>query len=147
MNTKYKIISYNIHKKSHRKFKKIILHLFSFLTVVVLFFWSGNNLLKVSSFTVNSNEIPSEFNGMKILQLTDLHSKSFGKDNKRLIAKIDKMNPDIIVVTGDMLNAYSDNGSVFLELCQELTQKYPVYYTYGNHEEIIEFNSNRIQLK
>ncbi|SHH95271.1 metallophosphoesterase [Clostridium grantii] len=123
---------------------KSMIRLISFIAIILIFYWFSNNGLKISTFTLKSNKIPSEFNDMKILQLTDLHSKSFGTNNKRLISKINKINPDIIVVTGDMLNASNDDGTVFLELCQNLTQKYTIYYTYGNHEEILEMRLNRL---
>jgi len=54
---------------------------------------------------VEINENPTSFKGFKILQLSDLHNKSFGNNNNRLVKKIIGENPDIIVMTGDMVNA------------------------------------------
>jgi len=48
------------------------------------------------------------------LQLSDLHNKSFGNNNNRLVKKIIGENPDIIVMTGDMVNAKDNDFEVFI---------------------------------
>ncbi|MEQ6389701.1 metallophosphoesterase [Bacillaceae bacterium S4-13-58] len=82
--------------------------------------------------------MPEEFDGFKIVQLSDLHNKEFGEGNKRLVNKINKIKPDIIVITGDMLNNSQDipnNGEVLIELLENLNNNYPTYYVTGEHEE------------
>ncbi|NLL70821.1 MAG: metallophosphoesterase [Epulopiscium sp.] len=93
---------------------------------------------------MHSSKLPHSFAGFKVLQLTDLHSKNFGENNKRLLKKINKINPDIIVATGDMLNSRNDKGEIFLNLAAQLTQKYTLYYILGNHEQIARITANRI---
>ena len=59
-------------------------------TVVGAGLYYGNNHIEVSKYDVSSSKIPKAFNGYKILQLSDLHSKSFGEDNRRLIEVLKK---------------------------------------------------------
>lgn len=92
-----------------------------------------NNHIEISRYNISSSKIPKAFNGYKILQLSDLHSKSFGMDNRKLIEIIDKENPDIIVMTGDMVNSYDNEFHSFLDLAEKL-KSYKVYFVEGNNE-------------
>lgn len=106
-----------------------------FLLIFAVFEAFQNNWLQVSRYRIESKKIPHGFDGYKILQLSDLHSKKFGKSNRRLIRKIDELNPDIIVITGDVMNNKRDDGSVFLDLLDSLTKQRKCYYITGNHEQ------------
>jgi predicted MPP superfamily phosphohydrolase len=92
----------------------------------------------VTQYTVASPKLPASFNGYKIVQITDLHSKSFGPGNAELIKRINAIDPDLIVVTGDMMNSKNDDGHVFEELAAKLVKRYPVYCVSGNHEEKVQ---------
>lgn len=91
--------------------------------------------IDVSKYEMVSNKIPKKFDGFKILQLSDLHNRRFNKNNKKLINKIEEQNPDIIVVTGDMVSSNTSNFDLFFSFMEELGDKYPVYYIFGNHEQ------------
>ncbi len=72
----------------------------------------------------------------KIVLLTDLHGKSFGRDNESLLNKIREIQPDIICLAGDFIdedNTAEDNAE-FIDLIDKLTDINPVYYSYGNHD-------------
>lgn len=96
-----------------------------------------NNHISVDEIVVKSNKVPKSFVDFKILQLSDLHCREFGKNNSRLIKKINKINPDIIIATGDMFSTSLDIDESFYKLCEELIDKYPIYYSLGNHETIL----------
>ncbi len=93
-----------------------------------------NHLLQVTEYRIASQKIPTVFDGFKIVQLSDLHSKSFGRGNARLIQKINTANPDLIVMTGDMVTRSDTNHNEFYHLAETLGRKYPCYYVVGNHE-------------
>lgn len=93
-----------------------------------------NNFIEILNYKIRLSKIPKEFNGFKILQLSDLHSKSFGKDNIKLVRKVEAVNPDIIVITGDMVNDDFDYSS-FACIVSKLVKKYKIYYILGNHEQ------------
>ncbi|MBU5484069.1 metallophosphoesterase [Clostridium sp. MSJ-11] len=114
--------------------KKIIIA----LAAISVFIYAQFNWLEVSEYKISSDKIGNEFDGFKIVQLSDLHSKEFGKNNSTLIKKIKKLNPDIIVTTGDMYNSTNDDGEVFYNLAKELSKDYKIYYIVGNHEQISE---------
>lgn len=89
---------------------------------------------------------------VRLVFLTDLHEKEFGKGNKHLLAMIDKADPDAVLIGGDMVIAdkshpgyYEDR--VTCSLCGELAKKYPVFYAEGNHEQrVIDENfRNRLE--
>lgn len=71
----------------------------------------------------------------KLVLLADLHNKTYGKNNRALLAAIERESPDYILVAGDMLTA--TKGKSFkpaLGLLTALAEKYPIYYGNGNHE-------------
>lgn len=110
---------------------------------IIGYFIYENNYLSISKVEIHSPKTPKEFKNFKILQLTDLHGKTFGNNNERLIKKIKKINPDIIVATGDMFSVTRDKKENFLNLCKNIRNFYPIYYSLGNHEVIVR-DSNSI---
>lgn len=104
------------------------------ILLIVLFgirLYIDHNLIKMTSYEISSGKIPTSFNGYKILQISDLHNKNFGN---QLFEKICLENPDIIVMTGDMVSANSLDFSNFLNFAKRIAEKYTVYYIKGNHE-------------
>lgn len=118
-----------------KKKTKIIFITFIFLIMAFLIqVYIDANYIETSYYDIYSDKIGKAYDGTKILQLSDLHSKEFGKDSIRLIRKISEINPDIILITGDMVNATDKDFSVFLGLAQSVASKYECYYIVGNHE-------------
>ena len=71
---------------------------------------------------------------IRIVQLTDLHSHTFGSDNSMLVEAVEEQTPDLILMTGDMMDRSDDSPAVVCQLIQALSRIAPVYYSYGNHE-------------
>lgn len=88
------------------------------------------NGLKVQNYSVETDKINSH---IRIALITDLHSCKYGKDEIKLIKKIDKQKPDIILLSGDIFDhrVPDDNTEAFLK---GVSEKYPCYYVTGNHE-------------
>ena len=113
------------------------------LTLVILFIFLVYYLLQLNWISVNNEtvhieDLPTEFSNFKIVQLSDLHNKEFGEGNKKLLNKINKIHPDMVVITGDMLNntqEIQNNGGVLIKLLENLNNNYPIYYVTGEHEE------------
>ena len=74
-------------------------------------------------------------NPMRIVLLTDLHLKEYGENNCQLVDEIKRLKPDIIVMSGDMVDMDETDYSVVLTLCRQLVDVAPVYFGYGNHEK------------
>ena len=93
--------------------------------------------LTVTRFELSQQKLSEP---LRIVQLTDLHNSVFGKGNERLIRKVREQQPDLILLTGDMLNQYEERTDVPVNLIRELSQIAPVYASYGNHEQQHEKN-------
>lgn len=94
-----------------------------------------NKALSVTMYDISQKNLPDEFDGLKLVCLSDLHNNQFGNNNIRLIKKIDELCPDYIVIAGDMI--VSNNNSrqdISLELLIELSKRYKIVYALGNHE-------------
>lgn len=107
------------------------------LAVIIVFsifcYWQ-NNALEYSYYQYETDKIGNGLDGFRIVQISDLHNKEFGKNQKRLLEKVSQYEPDIIVITGDIVDSNHtdvDNAIGFLE---EAVQLAPVYYITGNHE-------------
>ncbi len=122
------------YKKHYRKRRrKTFLAILILLGVLALFTYDSNTRLVTEEFKVSTNKLPSNFEGFRIVQLSDFHGKSFGKNNSELIKAVKSANPNIIVITGDLIE-YSNSGSWAQTLLKKLKEIAPVYFVTGNHE-------------
>lgn len=117
-----------------RKTKKRWLYFLTALALLIFFFYFQNNSIVTNEFTIRSDKLPENFNEYKIVQLSDLHNKSFGNDQSYLIKKVKKTEPDLIVFTGDLIDSEKYDEEPSLILMEKLVQLAPVYYVTGNHE-------------
>jgi hypothetical protein len=109
-----------------------------FIAVFVYWFivWQNNSII-TTSLTYSSEKIPEELSGLRILHVSDLHNKkSFGKEGSDLPDKIKEASPDIIVITGDLIDYHRANVNIAMDFIQSIIMVAPVYYVPGNHEAI-----------
>jgi predicted MPP superfamily phosphohydrolase len=106
-----------------------------------------SNKIQNTVYSIELSKLPYSFHGFKILQLSDLHSRIFNASNEILINLINESNPDIIVITGDMINSQKDDGSVFINIIKNLKHKYPVYFVLGNHEHQVKKLNDEVYSK
>ncbi|EKD23539.1 MAG: hypothetical protein ACD_81C00220G0002 [uncultured bacterium] len=99
-----------------------------------LFLYTQNKEIGVSDYAIGFETLPNAFNGFRIVQLSDLHNKRFGKQQRYLIDSIRQANPDIIVMTGDLVDGIFYHPEVTLELIRGLRDVAPMYCVSGNHE-------------
>lgn len=102
------------------------------LLLTLFLIWS-NLSLQTEEFAFSSARLPAAFDGFRIVQLSDLHGAQFGRDNARLAAAVEEADPDIVVLTGDMIDERSTIDDL-LPLVDALTARWGVYYVTGNHE-------------
>lgn len=100
------------------------------LLLIIGFCYYENNVLSITRINLKMNIN----NSVKIVHLSDIHSKVFGKGNKTLINKIKKLSPDLILITGDLINMDGRNINEMLGLLTNLNNIASVYYILGNHE-------------
>ncbi|WP_251136062.1 metallophosphoesterase [Exiguobacterium sp. s138] len=98
------------------------------------FLYRENNQIDTTAVTVQSDKLPAAFNDYKILQIADLHGKSFGSRQKVLLKKVNKLQPNVILMTGDLIDSRRNGEEEALLLMKQLTPDYPVYFVTGNHE-------------
>lgn len=105
--------------------------------IATAYLWYISNF----TLTVTQYEIETEKTdtAIRVAQLSDLHGYEFGKDNARLVSLIEESEPDIIVMTGDMLN-YDESMDSLVELVGECVKTAPVYFSLGNHETDYEYD-------
>lgn len=113
---------------------KILGTLVAIFLVLVIF---SNKFLTVTEYEIKSNTLPTSFDGFRIAFISDLHSTAFGKENKGLLKKLKKQNPDIVLLGGDMVNSTDTDFSVFYSLLDGLGKNYDTYFVVGNHEQAL----------
>lgn len=117
------------------KFKKtafIILAIVLVITITAAIL--SNACIKTSEYTIN---LPDLSGSARVVVISDLHGKEYGKDNSRLLDKIGEQRPDAIFVVGDMLKDrdVKNDFSETKELLGALSDIAPVYFSYGNQEK------------
>ena len=120
-------------KKKRPTSLKVIILITLMITLSIFFYWQ-NNALMITEIKFSNPNVTESFEGFKIVQISDLHNKDFGDEPNKLIKKMQALTPDIIVITGDLIDSRHTNINTaikFVEAAQELA---PVYFVSGNHE-------------
>jgi len=126
--------------------KRLFLFFLFVLVPLIPFSYVQNNVLTITKLKVQSAKIPSRFDGYRIVQLSDLHSHSFGERQHRLAERVKQEKPDIIVYTGDLIDLRKGGASAGYELMEEMVKIAPVYFVTGNHEwHVFEEQEKRLQ--
>ena len=120
--------------KIGRRKRNIILT--TVLCVIILAAWTiwGNTALMVNTVIISSSRIPAAFSGFGIAQVSDLHNAEFGENNAKLLKLLSESKPDIIVITGDFIDASHTDVGIALGFAQESVKIAPTYFVTGNHE-------------
>ena len=93
-----------------------------------------NKKLKVRKTTLKFDKLPQAFNNFKIVQVSDVHCDRIGYSDLSFIKKIKGFNPDMIVITGDILDSYNNNMDIAYNILSQLAIIAPCYFVSGNHE-------------
>lgn len=96
--------------------------------------WWGNRAVMVHTISVTDRNLPRAFEGFRIAQISDLHNEVFGAGNGQLLTLLAETKPDVIVITGDLIDSRHTNVDAALEFARGAVELAPVYYVPGNHE-------------
>ncbi len=93
-----------------------------------------NKKIKVTKHTLEFKNLPIDFDNYKIAQVSDIHCDKVGYSDLSFINKLKEFNPDIIVITGDILDSYKNDMDIAYNILCQLTSIAPCYFVTGNHE-------------
>lgn len=104
-----------------------------------------NKFLKTEQYEIISDKIEKD---TSFVLLSDLHGCSHGRKNEKLLQKIQEVNPAFLCITGDMVVKSGKHTEEMVFLMKKLAEKYPVYYSPGNHEiRMPEYESYRSNIR
>ena len=118
------------------KKKKIIVLAVVATILLALIIWTawGNTALELNRYTISSDRLPEAFDGYRIAHISDLHNTEMGKHNERLLDMLRGAYPDIIAITGDIIDSRNTDIDVALQFTKAAMEIAPCYYVTGNHE-------------
>ena len=146
--TKHKVVNQKT-KKNIRAAKFFVLGMFfvciATAVIIIMCSYIGNRNFRESFYSVSSIKVDST---IRVVQLSDLHSSSYGKNNKKLLDRVKALSPDIIICSGDIVDSAKDDIKYAVSLCGSLAKIAPSYYVYGNNEveTIFDFPLNETEL-
>ena len=109
----------------------IIIIVMAVIIAIGVFLYLQNNIIDITKYNLKYDKADEP---IRIVQLSDLHSKPF----KKVLKKIDEIKPDIICITGDYINDREKNKKKMLKYAKALVARAKFYYITGNHERRLE---------
>jgi len=97
----------------------------------------GRYAFQIFKEKIKFSNLPKAFDGLRIVQISDLHLGSFVTDFEEVspaIAMINDLKPDLILFTGDMVNVHASEAEPWIEMFSKLKAKYGMYSVFGNHD-------------
>lgn len=120
--------------------KKLMIFIIGMLLIVNIYVYFENTTLKISGFTIKKSNLPSDFKNFKIAHISDFHNTRSNRLKNKIINSIEKSKPDILVITGDLIDSRRTNMDISLEFIKKI-KNIPIYYVAGNHESRIKMYS------
>ena len=118
--------------------KKKRMFVFAVVATILLglIIWTawGNTALELNLYIISSDRLPEAFDGYRIAHVSDLHNTEIGKDNEKLLAMLREADPDIIAITGDIIDSRNTDIDIALQFTKTAMEIAPCYYVTGNHE-------------
>lgn len=89
--------------------------------------------IEVREQPVYMAHLPAAFEGFRIVQISDLHGKSFG--DKEIALRVNKLHPDVVAITGDVLDQSEETPLQYFDTALGgIEAKYGTYFVFGNNE-------------
>ena len=128
--------SENIRSNRKKYIKPAIVLL---IVIALLLFCSYQNRhLETTYYTYKAEQFGADLEEYRIVQISDLHNAKFGKHNQKLVDRVRECEPDMIVLTGDLVDSNHTNVDRAVQFVDEIVKICPVYYVTGNHEYWLE---------
>lgn len=103
----------------------------------------SNKSIEVNKRIIESSSLPENFNNFRIVQVSDLQSEEFGKNQEDLLKAVRRARPDIIVITGDLVDRNHTDFDISFKAIEGLNSLAPMFYVNGNHE--LQVNRYRLE--
>ena len=114
-------------RKQRNGVLKMIIVILCVCMALFVFFWYENHHLVVTTYTYQDEKVDENLSGYRIVQISDLHNAKFGQDNKKLLAKISELQPDMIVITGDLVDSNHTDIRTSIDFVKQAVQISDVY--------------------
>ena len=113
--------------------------------IVIMFSYIGNRSFRETFYNTSSIKVDSS---VRVIQISDMHGTSYGRDNQKLLNRVALLDPDMIICTGDIVDSAPEDVDYAVNLAQKLSEIAPSYYIYGNNEaeSIYDFKLNKEEL-
>ncbi|RUL47784.1 metallophosphoesterase [Lysinibacillus antri] len=113
---------------------KKLLTIFCLIIGVYLFLHINNYWIVTTEHVYKSDQVPKSFDGFRITQVSDLHDAVFGDNQDKLVKKVQATNPDVIFITGDVIDSNRYDLQQSMAAVKQFVELADVYYVIGNHE-------------
>ena len=123
--------------RNKKRVKKFLLTMAVVIFAFAAWVLWGNTAVELNSYTLESDKVPDSFDGYRIAQVSDFHNAQIGKDNKKLLNLLEKAEPDIIAITGDIVDWRSTDIEITRNFVGSAVKIAPCYYITGNNEAYI----------
>lgn len=104
---------------------------FAIAIIIIMGNYIGNRNFRETFYSASSIKVNNQ---LRVIQLSDLHTCSYGENNQQLLKRIEELEPDIIICTGDIVDYVKDDFDYAVDLAEKLSKIAPSYYVYGNNE-------------
>lgn len=126
----------------HKRKKIVLCCLVVILVVFAAWIIRDNKALELNTYTITSERLPDGFSGFHIAHVSDLHNTQIGENNKKLLDMLYQSRPDMIAITGDLIDSRNTDISIAIQFAEEAVKIAPCYYVTGNHEaRVAEYDS------
>lgn len=105
-----------------------------FLLFLLVWIVWGNTALEQTTYFITNKDLPQAFDGYRIAHISDLHNAEMGEDNEELLALLQKAAPDLIAISGDLVDSRRTDLESALHFAAEAAKIAPCCYVTGNHE-------------
>lgn len=133
-------INYNVMNNWASFYMFVIVRTIEFILPAALltYLYNQNTHIKESKYIAKTNKITSAFDGYNIAHISDFHNTNSKRIKRTLVKKLERNTPDIIVITGDLIDSRRTNVECAKEFIQSIKHIAPIYYVLGNHESRLE---------